>query len=102
MWISSCQRWVLIRASNGRGSTTRPSTTRKPSGLFIHPLTEINVERAGEARDHDRHAGEEVRARAQPVPAVDVDGHEDRLDEERDALQAERDPEHAAEGGHEL
>jgi hypothetical protein len=43
-----------------------------------------------------------VRAAAEAVPAVDVDRDEDRLGEERDSLQPEREPEDVAEGGHEL
>ena len=43
MWISSCHMLALISASHGAGFTTRPSTTSKPSGLFIHPLTAITL-----------------------------------------------------------
>ena len=56
----------------------------------VHPAVDRDhVERAREAREHDRDAGQEVRALGEPVPAVDVDRDEDRLDEERDALQRE-------------
>ena len=41
-------------------------------------------------------------ARRQPVPAVHVDPDEDRLDEERDALDREAEPEDVTERGHEV
>ena len=52
--------------------------------------------------DHDRDPDPEVRARRKPVPAVDVDRDEDRLGEERDALEREGEPEDVAEVRHEL
>src|SRR6266566_4222845 len=39
-----------------------------------------------------------MQPRPEPVPAVDVDRDEDRLDEEREALEREAEPEHVAEG----
>ena len=39
MCTSSWATWPLSSALNGTGSTTRPSTTSKPCGSFIQPLT---------------------------------------------------------------
>src|SRR3954447_11353182 len=69
----------------------------------VHPAVDRDhVERAREPAEHHGDAGPEVRAPREAVPAVDVDGDEDRLDEERDALQREADPEDLAETRHEL
>jgi hypothetical protein len=43
MCTISCHRFALSSASHGRALTTFPSTTPKPCGLFIHPLTAITV-----------------------------------------------------------
>ena len=41
MCVSSGHRYALPNsASQGRTSTARPSSTRKPEGLFIHALTD--------------------------------------------------------------
>jgi hypothetical protein len=70
---------------------------------IVHPRVDReDEERPREARDDDRYPGQEVHAAREPVPAVDVDRDEDRLDEERDPLQAEGDAEDLAPGGHEL
>ena len=39
----SCHMFWLNSASHGRGFSTRPPTTSKPSGLFIQPLTAITL-----------------------------------------------------------
>ena len=63
---------------------------REPRRL-VHPrVGGHDGRRPEDAREHDRHAGPEVRPRLQPSPAVDVDGDEDRLGEEEDALEGER------------
>ena len=68
----------------------------------IHPrIHRDHRQRAREACNHDRDTGQEVRARREPVPAVDVDRDEDRLDEEREPLEREAEPEDVAEAGHE-
>ena len=102
MCTSSCQKLSLKSAFSGSMSVTSPFTILKPVGSFIQPLTEITNSEPGDAGDHDRDAAEDVDLRRQAVPAVDVDGDEDRLDEEREALQAEGEAEDVAEGGHEL
>ena len=43
-----------------------------------------------------------MRSRRQPPPPVHVDADEDRLDEEREALDREAQPEHRPERGHEV
>ena len=74
---------------------------RESRGL-IHPAIDgDDEERSRDARDHHRDAGCEVEPGGQPVPPVGVDGDEDRLDEERDALEGEAEPEHVPERGHE-
>ncbi len=68
----------------------------------VHPRVHGEHEqRARQAGEHDREAAQEVRARRHPVPAVDVDPDEDRLDEEREALQREPEPEDRSERPHE-
>ena len=57
---------------------------------------------AHEAGDDDGDAAQEVRPGRQAIPAVDVDGDEDGLDEEREGLEREAEAEHLAEGGHEI
>ena len=75
---------------------------RSRSGSFIQPLTAITQNEPKKPVMTIGMPGEEVRPARQPVPAVDVDGDEDRLEEERDALQAERDAVDLAEGGAEV
>ena len=68
----------------------------------VHPgVDRDHHQRAGEPRDHDRDPGQEVRTRGEAVPAVHVDRDEDRLDEEREGLERESEPEDVAESGHE-
>ena len=44
MWTSSCQKYEFSNsASNGWTSTTWPSSSRKPVGWFIQPLTAITI-----------------------------------------------------------
>jgi hypothetical protein len=70
---------------------------------LIHPRVRSHHRpSAAKARDRDRDARPEVRPPGQALPAVDVDGDEDRLGEEEDALERERKPEHVAEAAHEL
>ena len=103
MCTISCQKYALPNsASNGSTSTARPSSSRNPVGWFIQPLTLITISEPLKPATHDRDPGQHVRARRQAVPAVDVDRDEDRLDEEREALEREREAEDVAVGGHEL
>ena len=88
---------VAEQRLQGSTSTACPPRSPKPRGWFIHALTEITISEPVTPGDHDRDAGQEVRARRQPVPAVDVDRDEDRLDEEREALEREAEPEDVAE-----
>ena len=70
---------------------------REPLRL-VHPRVHgDDRERAPEARDHDRHAGPEVRPRREVLPAEDVDRDEDRLEEEEDPLHREQHAEHLSE-----
>jgi hypothetical protein len=65
----------------------------EPAGM-VHPgIDRDNEKGARHSSDGDRDAGQEVRARAEPVPAVGVDPDEDGLGEEREALQREAEPE---------
>ena len=98
MCTSSCQKYGLSNsACHGWTSTTLPSLEAEARRV-VHPAVDRDHhQRAGEAGDHDRDAAQEVRARREPVPAVDVDPDEDRLEEEREALDREAEPEHAAE-----
>src|SRR5206468_3743769 len=52
--------------------------------------------------DRDRYATPEVRSRREPIPAVDVDPDEDRLEEEREALEREAESEHVPEARDEV
>ena len=89
-------------ASNGLTSVTSPFSIRKPVGSFIQPFTEITKNDPVMPAMMIGTPHEEVHARRQAVPAVDVDRDEDRLEEEREALEPERDAEHVAERRHEL
>ena len=74
----------------------------KPGGR-VHPrVGGDHRDAAADAGDHDRDAGPEVRPRLQPPPAVDVDRDEDRLGEEEQPLERERDAERGAPLAHEL
>ena len=75
---------------------------REPLRL-VHPRVHgHHRERPAESRDHDRHAGPEVRPRAQALPPEDVDRDEDRLEEEADSLDREQHPEDLTEPPREL
>src|SRR6266487_640611 len=79
-----------------------PATPQRKADGMVHPTVHGDDEqRARKARNHHRNARQQVRTRREPIPAVDVDGNEDRLDEEREALGRKSDPEDITEGGHE-
>ena len=66
---------------------------------MVHPgVHGDHHQRAAEAGEHDRDPAREVQPPGQPIPAVDVDADEDRLHEEREALDREAEPEDSAEG----
>ena len=68
----------------------------------VHPAVHRDHhERAGEAGDHYRDPAQEMDPPRQAIPPVHVDGDEDRLEKEREALERERLPEYTAELGHE-
>ncbi len=69
----------------------------------VHPPVDGDHRgRAEDARRGDDKPAQEVGALGQPVPAVDVDRDEDRLDEEGETLDREREAEDLAELLHEL
>ena len=76
----------------------RPAVGQGEPGRVIHPGVDgDDEERAGDAGDRDREAGQEVRPRREPVPAVGVDADEDGFEEEREALEREAEAEHVPE-----
>ena len=74
---------------------------REALGAFIQALAETTEMLPRMPVSDDRDAGPEVRPRLQTAPAVDVDGDEDRLGEEEDPLEGERDAERLAPLAHE-
>ena len=86
-----------------RVDVDRLAADEAESGRVVHPRVDGDDHpRAGEAGEDDRQRAEHVRARRQAVPAVDVDPDEDRLEEEREALDREAEAEDAAERGREV
>ena len=80
----------------------RTAVLEPEPGRALHPrVHRQHHERAGDPREGDRHAAQQVQSRREPIPAVDVDRDEDRLDEERDGLEREPQAEHVPERGHE-
>ncbi len=73
----------------------------EPAGN-LHPRVRRDHQHAGRhAAERDRDAGQPVRARREPVPAIQIEAEEDRLDEEGVALERERRSDHAARHRHE-
>src|SRR3954454_4443708 len=98
MWMSSCQRKSLPKSAfHGWTFTTRPATSRKPLGWFIHALTEMTIHDPRNPVTAMGDPAEQVHARREPVPAVHVDAQEDRLEEEREPLDGEAESEDTAE-----
>ena len=65
---------------------------------LVHPgVHGDHGEGAADPGDHDGNGGEHVRSGREPVPAVDIDGDEDRLEEEEDSLDREADSESVTE-----
>ena len=100
MCVASGHSDVLNSAAHGCTSTTFPSTSRNPVGVFMNPFAATTKNADATPGDADRHAAPEVHLRRQPVPAVEVDADEDRLGEEREALDRERQAHDVAVGGH--
>ena len=72
----------------------------EPAGS-VHPAVgRDHRQRPADAGQRDRDSAPEVRPRAHPVPTVDVDGDEDRLNEEEQALDGEGDAVRGAEPAH--
>ena len=68
----------------------------------VHPGVRRDDRHAAEdPGEHDGYPGPEVHPRAEPAPAEDVDGDEDRLGEEEDSLEREGDAERRAPLAHE-
>ena len=68
---------------------------------LVHPgVGRDDRERPGEPGDHDRDGGQHVGLWRQPVPGVEVDAEEDRLGEEPDPLDGERQTDDLAVGPH--
>ena len=68
----------------------------------VHPgVHGDDHQRTREAGYDDRNPGEEMSTRGEAVPAVDVDGDEDRLDEEGERLEREPEAEDVTERRHE-
>jgi hypothetical protein len=63
----------------------RPAVGQGEPGRVVHPGVDgDDEERAGDAGDRDREAGQEVRSRREPVPAVGVDAGDDAHGEQRE------------------
>ncbi|MEZ5250127.1 MAG: hypothetical protein R2713_13230 [Ilumatobacteraceae bacterium] len=72
------------------------------AGGTVHPgVHRQDAEGADDTGEADRDEGGEVDPWRQPIPAVQVDAEEDRLDEERNALQGEGQADHVAVPAHE-
>ena len=100
MCVASGHSDVLNSAAHGCTSTTLPSTSRNPVGVFMNPFaaTTKNAD-ATPRRSRSGHRSRGARG-GQPIPAVEVDADEDRLGEEREALDRERQTHHVAVRGH--
>jgi hypothetical protein len=57
----------------------------------VHPgVGGDDEESGGDGRQRQRESSQPVQPRRDPIPAVEVDAKEDRLDKESEALQRER------------
>jgi len=76
----------------------RPAVDQGEPGRVVHPGVDgDDEERAGDAGERDREAGQEMRSRREPVPAVGVNADEDGFEEEGEALEGEAQSEHVPE-----
>ena len=82
------------RAPHRRHRIAAPRPGRRP----VHErVDQRHEDRRRRAADRHRDAGDEVQARRDAVAAVEVDAEEDRLGEEREPLERERQPDRLAE-----
>jgi hypothetical protein len=80
-----------------------PAGLEREAARVVHPgVHRDHHQRAGEAGDHDRDTSQEMRPWRDAIPAVDVDGDEDRLDEERECLEREAESKDLTKRGHEV
>ena len=80
----------------------RVAALKPEPGRVLHPrVHRQDHERAGNPREGYRNAAQEMQSRGESVPSVDVDGDEDRLDEEGDPLEREPQAKHIPERRHE-
>ncbi len=87
---------------HGSTFTILPALIEREALRFVHPgVGGDDGHRAADSGHHDRYTGPEMRPWLQPAPAVDVDRDEDRLGEEEQTLDRERDSEGCAEASHE-
>ncbi len=101
MWANCSHTPSLNIARHGWTSTTSPVGGEPEAGRVVHPgVDRHDAEGADHPGDAHRHQHQQVLTRRHPAPAVEVDAEEDRLDEERQPLEGERQPEHVAEAAH--
>ena len=94
---------VVAEEGLERADVAHATSLKREAGRVVHPGVDgDHHQRAHEASDDDGDAAQEMRPRGEAIPAVDVDGDEDGLDEERKRLKREAQPEHLAEGRHEV
>jgi len=78
-----------------------PPVDQREPGRVVHPRVDGDHEEGpGDPRHRDGDAAQEMDPGRQFVPAVGVDPHEDRLDEEREPLEREAEAEDVAEVPH--
>ena len=102
----ACAPPGAARPGRTAARTARPRrpgrrTSTKPTGVFIQALAVVTNRADAMPATATGTPGPPVRPRREPVPAVQVEAEEDRLEEERERLQGERRPEDAAVAGHE-
>ncbi len=98
--VSVAQAGLNI-AAIGSTCVTRPCDQLKSTG-DVHPGVGGDHEERGRRRGHrDRKPEQPMHARRHPVPPVQIQAHEDRLEEERGPLERERQADDPAGVGHE-
>ena len=102
MWAAISGMASLKITPIGSTSTTSPCRVQGEALRRVHPRVGGDHRDAAEdAGDDDGNTGPEVRPRLETAPAEDVDGDEDRLGEEEQAFEGERDAERLAPLPHE-
>ena len=95
---SSCGSAGLKIAATGIDRGHLPGGVELEAARRVHPgVRGDDGEGAQQREERERGAEPQVHARVQAIPAEDVDRDEDRLEEEREPLDRERQPEHVAE-----